>query len=510
MAWRLGLIALFCSTALSWTAARAEWAPGGNLVTDSLSGSYAMVPDTSGGVFTAWVDSHGGVPQIFAQRVAPDGTALWGEAGVRIPTAEIVATPRLAPDGTGGVFAIFRVAELTADIQVQRLTATGSMAWSDPVSVSPGSGDGSPGRVLADGSGGVIVVWWRQGLIEDRGIFAQRIDDAGNRLWGDDAVRVTDYDGSPEICGDGSGGVFITWADRRVMPHLDVYAQHLSAAGVASWATDGVVVCDEEYTQANPQIVADGSGGAIVAWRDWGQSPWGIYVQHVDIDGAMGWSPGGELAVTTESSSDVLALAALSEGGAVMAVGSGPVGEQKIRAQSINAAGERLWSTQGVQVSESEGNQSNPAIAVGDDGSNFFAWQDTRNGCTDIFAQNLSAGGIRRWTSDGVNVAVFDERQAGPVILPAGPDEIHVLWRDERGGQDRLFLLPIGQAGSGVSEECVTPTSTPDAPRPRMTLESRPNPFNPATELSFTLTSDGPVRLVVYDASGRRACTSPG
>ena len=509
MAWRLGLIAYVCCVIAGWTDARAQWQPGGNLVTDSVRmySTIAMIPDASGGVFTAWEDSRDEVAQIYLQRFATDGAVLWGETGIRIVTAEGASGPRLAGDGAGGVFAAFRSGQITADIQVQRVSAGGSSVWSNPVSASPASGDGSPASVLADGSGGVIVVWWRQGLVEDRGIFAQRIDAAGNRLWGDDAVRVSNYDGTPEICGDGGGGVFITWADRRVMPHLDVYVQHLTAGGSASWATDGLVVCDEEGTQANPQILADGSGGAIVAWRDWGQSPRGIYAQHVDVDGTMGWSPGGQLALSAESNSEEFALAAQGDGGAVMALATGQPGEQDIRAQRIDADGQSLWSTQGVTVCAAVGTQFDPRIAIGTDGSTFVAWRDQRNSCADVFAQKLSTAGSSLWTLDGVMVAVFDEDQTDHVVVPRGSEEIHVLWRDERGDQDRLFLLPVGAAGSGVSEDCVTPTHAPGALRLLMTLQNRPNPFNPTTVFSFTLASDGPVRLIIYDAAGRRVAS---
>lgn len=44
-------------------------------------------------------------------------------------------------------------------------------------------------------------------------------------------------------------------------------------------------------------------------------------------------------------------------------------------------------------------------------------------------------------------------------------------------------------------------------PQPPLQLVAAPNPFNPATILSFTISSPGPVRLVIYDASGRRVRT---
>jgi hypothetical protein len=44
-------------------------------------------------------------------------------------------------------------------------------------------------------------------------------------------------------------------------------------------------------------------------------------------------------------------------------------------------------------------------------------------------------------------------------------------------------------------------TSAPDAPA--LTLTAAPNPFNPATEIAFTVPRQGPVRLDIHDVRGR-------
>ena len=46
-------------------------------------------------------------------------------------------------------------------------------------------------------------------------------------------------------------------------------------------------------------------------------------------------------------------------------------------------------------------------------------------------------------------------------------------------------------------------TSVDDLPSHEVALSSRPNPFNPATELSFRMPEEGHARLLVYDGQGR-------
>ncbi len=83
-------------------------------------------------------------------------------------------------------------------------------------------------------------------------------------------------------------------------------------------------------------------------------------------------------------------------------------------------------------------------------------------------------------------------------------------WHDDTGTWgDTYRLAVVDDAGNEC--EAAAPTTTTDAPVPLRSVVLHapvPNPFNPATELSFELPSDGtPVQLRVYDTAGRRVCT---
>src|SRR5690349_13874212 len=62
----------------------------------------------------------------------------------------------------------------------------------------------------------------------------------------------------------------------------------------AQWVTDGTVVCDSAGTQSGPTVVADGTGGTVVAWQDdRSDTLIDIFVQRLSNAGARLWQAGG-------------------------------------------------------------------------------------------------------------------------------------------------------------------------------------------------------------------------
>src|SRR5262245_11749023 len=83
---------------------------------------------------------------------------------------------------------------------------------------------------------------------------------------------------------DGAGGAIFVWRNERFdigtfTFFYDLFAQRISAGGAVQWAPTGVtLVADSVSAQATLlrppfAVTADGSGGAIVAWRDLRNNP---------------------------------------------------------------------------------------------------------------------------------------------------------------------------------------------------------------------------------------------
>jgi hypothetical protein len=93
----------------------------------------------------------------------------------------------------------------------------------------------------------------------------------------------------PRIVGDGSGGAVVAWKDLRSGSNFDIYAQHVQAAGIVdpAWPTDGRALCTAIDDQDGQVIASDGAGGAVVAWNDGRGESIDVYASRVVSTGAL-------------------------------------------------------------------------------------------------------------------------------------------------------------------------------------------------------------------------------
>ncbi|MDJ0781516.1 MAG: hypothetical protein QNJ22_06065 [Desulfosarcinaceae bacterium] len=173
-------------------------------------------------------------------------------------------------------------------------------------------------RVIADGSGGAIVGWagWKGYPLNSGQIRAQRLDANGAPLWTTDGVAVVDSSLTggdsivwwqqlmpPEVVSDGMGGAILTWMDMRNTHNYpgdtDIYCQRVAANGNTQWKYNGVWVTwpgdtaggnpPNSGTEKNPVMVADGSGGAVIAAQDYYKSQ-NLFANRIASDGTTLWT----------------------------------------------------------------------------------------------------------------------------------------------------------------------------------------------------------------------------
>lgn len=379
---------------------------------------------------------------------APDGVPLCLE-----PNSQY--HPAAASDGAGGAIVAWDENRSgTYDLYVQRVDAVGTVSWfTDGLAICTATGNQQNPRITADGVGGAIIAWM-DGRGASGDIYAQHITGAGAVQWTADGLALcaaTGYQQFPQIVADGAGGAVVAWQDSR-SGNPDVYAQRVNAAGGISWIADGYAVCTDASNQGNPALASDGWGGGIVVWDDARSGNADIYAQRVRGTGAAFWTSNGVAICTASGSQTHPQIVGDEAGGAVMAWLDLRTGDYRIYAQRVNAQGTVLWASNGVALCTAGGIKDSPRIAADGSGGAIVTWQDYRSGEYDVYAQRVNAAGVVQWATDGVAICTVTGQQDQAVIVADGAGGAIILWRDSRDGSTAQDIRGQHVNGAGVAQ----------------------------------------------------------
>ncbi|MBI5170517.1 MAG: hypothetical protein HZA61_13600 [Candidatus Eisenbacteria bacterium] len=439
-----------------------QWASGGVAVNEVGVQSNVVSAAVGGGATAiAWIEKRSGEYDIRARMLDANGAALWNGRGVCVAT-DLQNSPAIVADGAGGAIVAWTDQRAGANpvLYAQRFDASGTMLWAtNGVPVADDTSYTYPPQLVADGAGGVIVVWERRnlGVWEVR---VQRLDGAGAPLWGAAGMALADdatEQGNARAVSDGAGGVIVAYQHEPYSMPLLTLVQRIDAAGARPWGAFGLPLNHAGWGQIDPAIAADGLGGAIVAWTDMRAVNSAIYASRVRADGTTVWGSDGSPLTTSSSGQGNVAILSDGAGGATFAYTvSGVGGMYDVVAQRLDSTATLLWSNGGRTVCNATDYQLEPRLAAGGSSDVFVTWSDFRNG-TDwkVYAQRMNASGVAQWTANGVAVAdtAWDQWTCRP--MPDGAGGAVLVWLDKRDTgrghvyAQRLDVNGVAQWGTG-------------------------------------------------------------
>ncbi len=425
-----------------------------------------MVSDGNNGAIIAWSDYRGGANyDIYVQRISSAGYIQWTSNGVAV----VVSTGdqdwfTMVEDGSGGAIIAWPDGRSgTYDIYAQKINSSGVVQWtSNGVIICNATNIQTSPRMCSDGSGGAIITWldYRiNGINQD--IYAQSINSSGTLQWTSNGVIICNatndqyFSGSNLLNGniitDGSGGAIITWWDYRSGTNTDIYAQRINSGGSVNWTGNGVIINNASNNQHSPQIVSDGSSGAIILFtNDVSGTGYDIYAQRINSSGTVQWTANG--IVVTSAASHQYTITAVSDGsGGAIAVWEDlrNGGTQDIYAQKINSSGTSQWSSNGIVICNATLDQYLPRVISDGSGGALFSWEDYRNGSHhDIYAQKVNSSGATQWTSNGVAVCNASTSQDHPVMISGSSNGAIMVWQDRRNGAVDIYAAYINSSGA--------------------------------------------------------------
>ncbi|MBN1886045.1 MAG: T9SS type A sorting domain-containing protein [Candidatus Krumholzibacteriota bacterium] len=425
--------------------ANAQWAEHGvPVVAQPNSQSYnCMVSDWNDGAYVAWEDYRNNAHyEVYLQRLGPFGDPLWAVDGVDVTGMLAVdqRAPAITHDAAGGVIVAYQDNHmLNFNIKAQRVNPDGTIQWAVTGAVVCSASNDQLYPVIApDWYGGAYVAWIdERDAGNGRDLFMQRIDADGVPQWAANGIPVCTAPGNqeyPEMIEDGTGGVIITWHDKRNDFDGDIFAQRVNSSGVVQWAIDGAGICVElASSQSSPKIARDGFGGAVIAWSDSRGPKSNIYAQRINSAGSVQWTANGIAVTYTDYVQHQPDIAYDPWNyGVIIAWSHGTASGSNLFAQRLNSAGTPQWSGNGAYICSQEGNQTYPRVIPDYFGGSYIAWIDERNYQQDIFIQHIDGDGINYWISGGIPVAVRPGSQ-GSIDLVTTNDYSPILsWLDQR------------------------------------------------------------------------------
>jgi hypothetical protein len=242
---------------------------------------------------------------------------------------------------------------------------------------------------------------------------------------------------SPAMTSDGSGGAIITWQDKR-NGKSEIFAQRMNSTGNPMWTDNGIPICTQD-SSFNPEIVSDGTGGAIISWESYrGSTTTDIFAQRVNSSGAIQWTLNGVSVCVVVFNQDTISMTSDGLGGAILTWQDyrSNNGFADIYAQRVNSSGGMLWTANGVSVCNQAASQLGPKLINDGSGGAFITWYDNRAGNYDIYTQRISSGGAPMYTTNGVATCTMATDQLKPDICSDGAGGVLIVWYDYRSTTD--------------------------------------------------------------------------
>ena len=395
----------------------------GILVDNHTSGSATYVfnvcVDTSNNLIIAMQDERSGTDQAVVYKISEAGNQLWGANGIVLGLG---LAPYAAALSNGEVVVAWNESNSNT-LKLQKITTSGSAAWTTPISILVGSTSTTRGQVIANTAGTFTVVYQERGYGISTTLYAQMFSNSGTALY------------APlQICNQTTSGAtyysITAEADTTYFGYFsstgnrfNSFLQRINPDGTIPYGINGSnfnthVGTNDSYQGPTSICLTPGSRyvWAVCTFSNPSQTQYGVYVQKfMKTSGARQLSDYAKNVYSISGSGDTQAgdLVLVYDTPMFMSYNS----TYKIYATRLDASGNFTWPGNRVEISSTTASMSTPKMRYGftADGPYRCAgtWIEDRGVGYKGYAQGISIGGL-------IGLVVATQGNVPPVIITNG------------------------------------------------------------------------------------------
>ena len=389
-----------------------QWGAGGLLLSDHTSESWItdfdMKVDKDTCAVVVFQDIRSGSNEVYAYRISPDGTFLWGADGIRLTTnADADYSPVVAPTDAGNSIFAWQNSGTTQKIGMQKLDHEGVKQWGDGILLAGTGQNYKFPRLLPAPGDQVYVMWFKQGpgMYDPKYLNAQKISPTGTSAWLSDLAVASagGFSVVPDIAyiNDPAGGLFVCWYDDRNNDwNYSTFVQHIDSEGNALWTADGIeAIVNNANNHMYPGISVTDDGNDLYVFveeMDANQDNQGIFGQRLNVTGTQMWETTGKVFLPIASSEVGMLQAHTAGKNCVLFYLNGPAfGNAVLKAMKVDQEGAYVWPVLGgqIDVSSAASAKTDLATSMFCNGQWVATWSDARSDGGDIYGQNLKPDG---------------------------------------------------------------------------------------------------------------------
>ncbi|PKP17819.1 MAG: hypothetical protein CVU06_12760, partial [Bacteroidetes bacterium HGW-Bacteroidetes-22] len=386
------------------------WTSGGILISNNPQETWLtdwdMTADPANHAILVFNDIRNGNTNVYAYRIAPDGSFVWGANGVALSNnSSFNAAAKVIATNAGNIVAAWMSDEV---IIMQKINPAGVVQWGPAgITISATNSLTWP-QMMPVGTDEFFMKYYDDsgaGWSPTRHVYAQKYNSSGTGIWSTPAVisNAGGISAQTQILpfiSDNNGGFYMAWDDDRDNNLLaNSWVQHINASGQAVFQANGVAVSTEgTMNHWYPELgLPTGSQEVYVFWNEinGNQDQWGIMAQKFSATGLRLWTDNG-MTLIPVSSTDYYPMAGRNTAtDMVLFVEEYSGGVNSfIKAMRVATDGSFVWTPFLKPVSTVNSQKIHTSISTLYNAQWVLAWEDTRNGTSDIYAQNLSLDGL--------------------------------------------------------------------------------------------------------------------